>query len=260
MNTPASASHWARSVRLGRYSPGAMSPHHHDDAWLCVVVAGRYEERIRGRTSQHGPGDMLFCPAFEQHAQQFHNRGAAVLIAPSPLAIVHLGESLCLADAPCTRSGAAADLGLRMAAELQQYDDFSALVMQGMVMEAVGRFQRPGDRPATTSLPWLREAKAFIEYCYSDSVTIDDVARVAGRHPVHVSRAFREAFGQTIGECVRSARVRHAARSLLASKQPIAEIAAECGFCDQAHLSRSFKKVFGITPGVYRTRLKQPKG
>jgi AraC family transcriptional regulator len=145
------------------------------------------------------------------------------------------------------------DLGLRMAAELQQYDDFSALVMQGMVMEAVGWFQRQGGRPATATLPWLRDAKAFIEYHCSDAVTIDDVARVAGRHPVHVSRAFRQVFGQTIGECIRGARARHAARLLLASRQPIAEIAAECGFCDQAHLSRSFKKVFGTTPGTYRT-------
>jgi AraC family transcriptional regulator len=230
-----------------------MPVHHHDDAWLCVVVAGRYEERIRGRISQHGPGDMLYCPAFEQHAQQFHNKGAAVLIAPSALAIGHLGENLRLADAPCSRSAAAADLGLRMAAELQQYDDFSPLIVQGMVMEAVGWFQRRDDRPAATSLPWLREAKAFIEHHCSDPVSIDDVARVAGRHPVHVSRAFRQAFGQSIGECIRGARTRHAARLLLASRQPIAEIAAECGFCDQAHLSRSFKKVFGTTPGLYRS-------
>jgi AraC family transcriptional regulator len=244
-------------VRLGRYSPGAMPVHHHDDAWLCVVVAGRYEERIRGRVSQHGPGDLLYCPAFEQHAQQFHDTGAAVLIAPSPLAIGHLGENLRLADAPSTQSGAAADLGLRMAAELQQYDDFSPLVMQGMVMEAVGWFQRQSDRPIATSLPWLRKAKAFIEYHSSDSVSIEDVARVAGRHPVHVSRAFRQAFGQSIGECIRGARARHAARLLLASRQPIAEIAAECGFCDQAHLSRSFKKVFGTTPGMYRSNRSQ---
>jgi AraC family transcriptional regulator len=101
-------------------------------------------------------------------------------------------------------------------------------------------------------LPWLRAAKAFIESHCMQAVSIDELARIVRRHPVHLSRSFRQAFGQTIGECIRGARVRRAALLLVTSRQPIGEIAVECGFCDQAHLSRSFKRIFGTTPGAYR--------
>jgi AraC family transcriptional regulator len=67
-----------------------------------------------------------------------------------------------------------------------------------------------------------------------------------------LSRAFRRVYGQTIGECIRKARVRSAAHLLLSSRRPISEIATECGFCDQAHLSRAFKRIFGLTPAAYR--------
>jgi AraC family transcriptional regulator len=245
---------WVTSVRLDRYQAGsAMAAHHHDDAWLSVVVGGQYEERIRGRISQHGPGGLLFYPAYEVHAQQFFAAGALkILVAPSVSSIDFLGERLPLADAPYTQSAEIADLGLRMAAELQRRDDFSPIIVQGLVLETLGLFYRAASRSAARELPWLRAAKAFIEAHCMQSVSIDEVARIVGRHPVHLSRSFRQAFGQTIGECIRGARVRRAALLLVTSRQPIGEIAVECGFCDQAHLSRSFKRIFGTTPGAYR--------
>jgi AraC family transcriptional regulator len=245
---------WARSVRVDRYQAGsAMAPHHHHDAWLSVVVDGRYEERIRGRVSEHGPGDLLFYPAFEVHEQKFCAAGALkVLIAPSSSSLDFLGERLRLADAPYAQSGEIAELGLRMAAELQRRDDFSAIVVQGLVLETLGLFFRAAGRSAARELPWLRAAKAFIETHCLEAVSIDELARVVRRHPTHLSRAFRQAFGQTVGECIRGARVRRAAQLLASGRRPIGEIAMECGFCDQAHLSRSFKKIFGTTPGAYR--------
>jgi AraC family transcriptional regulator len=245
---------WADCVRLDRYQAGSvMAPHHHDDAWLSVVVDGRYEERIRGRISQHGPGDLLFYPAFEVHAQQFCVAGALkVLIAPSVASIDLLGERFRLADAPYTQSAEIADLGLRMAAELQRRDDFSPIIVQGLVLETLGLFSRVANRSAMRELPWLRAARAFIEAHCVEAVGIDELARIVGRHPIHLSRAFRRAFGQTVGECIRGARVRRAAQLLVSGRGPIGEIAVECGFCDQAHLSRSFKKIFGTTPAAYR--------
>jgi AraC family transcriptional regulator len=245
---------WANSVRLDRYPAGsAMAPHHHDDAWLSVVVDGRYEERIRGRTSQHGPGDLLFYPAFEVHAQQFCAAGALkILIAPSVASIGFLGERLRLADAPYTQSSEIADLGLRMAAELRRRDDFSPIIVQGLVLETLGMFSRTTNRSAMKELPWLRAARAFIEAHCVEALSINELAHVVGRHPIHLSRAFRQVFGQTVGECIRGARVRRAAQLLVAGRRPIGEIAVECGFCDQAHLSRSFKKIFGTTPAAYR--------
>jgi AraC family transcriptional regulator len=245
---------WATSVRLDRYSSAlTMAAHQHPETLFSIVVNGGYEERIRGRIAQHVQGHMLVCPAFEQHAQQFHPVGAATIrIAPSPAAIDYLGERLRLSDAPYVQSAALADLGLRIAEELRRRDDFSTLVVQGLIMEALGVLLREKSLSGIKMLPWLRTTKAFIEAHFSEVVSIADLARVAGRHPIHLSRAFRQTFGQTVGDCMREARVQHAARLLRSNTRPIGDIAAECGFCDQAHLSRSFKRVFGTTPSAYR--------
>ena len=42
-----------------------MAPHAHDADSLCLPLAGRYLERTRGRESEHGLGDILYCPAGE---------------------------------------------------------------------------------------------------------------------------------------------------------------------------------------------------
>ena len=63
---------------------------------------------------------------------------------------------------------------------------------------------------------------------------------------------FRRAFGKSIGEYAREARLRHALALLTRTGTPIAEIAAECGFHDQAHFTRSFAAAYGTAPARYR--------
>ncbi|HMX27870.1 MAG TPA: helix-turn-helix transcriptional regulator [Blastocatellia bacterium] len=49
-------------------------------------------------------------------------------------------------------------------------------------------------------------------------------------------------------------RVDAARQALLAGVESMAQIAVACGFYDQAHLIKSFKQYFGITPGEYRKK------
>jgi AraC family transcriptional regulator len=243
----------SRAIRLARYAANSrMAPHHHELPSLSIVVGGLYEERVRGRVCEHGPGNLLFYPAFEPHSQQFRTADTfKILITPAASDIEFLGEHLRLEEAPYIQSESLGELGARAVAEMRAADCFSAIVLQGLMLEALGVFCRVA-RAKPNVLPWLREAKSFIESHYSEAVTLDELARVVDRHPIHLSRAFRQAYGQTVGECIRSARVSNAARLLLAGRKPISEVAIECGFCDQAHLSRAFKKVFGMTPAAYR--------
>jgi AraC family transcriptional regulator len=231
-----------------------MGAHHHDLPSLSIVASGLYEERVRGRISEHGPGNLLFHPAFEPHSQRFRDRGTCqILITPTQTDIEYLSQHLRLGEAPYIQSDLLRYLSARLVAEVRSEDSFSQIVVQGLTLEALGLFCRTSSRSRANILPWLREAKAFIESHLGDVTSLEVLARMVGRHPVHLSRAFRQAYGLTIGECARQARVRNAAQLLSSSRRPISEIAAECGFCDQAHLSRAFKKVFGVTPAAYRT-------
>jgi len=67
----------------------------------------------------------------------------------------------------------------------------------------------------------------------------------------HFIRLFRESTGKSPYQYVIDARVRKAKELLATRKSTIAEVAYEVGFVDQSHLTRHFKRAFGITPNTF---------
>jgi len=94
---------------------------------------------------------------------------------------------------------------------------------------------------------------------YAGQVTADDLATAAGCSRFAAYRAFRSAFGLSPSDYQRQLRLR-AARALLAAGTPAADAAAAAGFAVQAHLTRWFRRYYGITPGEYRAAGPEPAG
>jgi AraC-like DNA-binding protein len=69
-------------------------------------------------------------------------------------------------------------------------------------------------------------------------------------HPVHLVRSFSAAFGVAPHAYLTGRRVDLARKALL-NGHPPAEVAALAGFCDQAHLTRTFKRYLGVTPARF---------
>ena len=66
--------------------------------------------------------------------------------------------------------------------------------------------------------------------------------------PYHFTRLFKESTGQSPHQYVVEARVRKAKELLTTGKFTISEVAHHVGFADQSHLTRHFKRVFGLPP------------
>jgi len=94
--------------------------------------------------------------------------------------------------------------------------------------------------------------RAFLHDSYATQVTLADVATVAGCSRFAAYRAFRIHYGLSPSDYQRQLRLR-AARQALADGAALADVAAAAGFADQAHLTRWFRRCYGITPGAYRT-------
>jgi AraC-like DNA-binding protein len=90
-------------------------------------------------------------------------------------------------------------------------------------------------------------------------LTADDLAAAAGCSRYAAYRAFRQAYGLSPSDYQRQLRVRTARRLLSAGAAP-AEVAADAGFADQAHLTRWFRRYYGVTPGAYRAAAGGPAG
>ena len=69
-------------------------------------------------------------------------------------------------------------------------------------------------------------------------------------------RQFLAAFHLTPQRFLRKLRLRLASRALMDTDESLAEIALKCGFSDQSHFSREFRRQFGRTPREYRENYK----
>lgn len=83
-------------------------------------------------------------------------------------------------------------------------------------------------------------------------ILLDELAAVACFSPFHFHRIFVAVTGETVNNFTNRIRNEKAARLLKFSHQPVAEIAAACGFSSASTLSRQFKQYFDISPGAYR--------
>jgi AraC family transcriptional regulator len=137
--------------------------------------------------------------------------------------------------------------------ELSRPDDFSPLVLEGMLMTTVAQAGRSLSRRHHGKPPaWLSRAKELLQDFAGAPPSIEEIAHSAGVHPAHLSREFRRQFGCTPGEYGRQIRIQQAKLHLTKTRWPLSQISLQSGFSDQAHFSRTFKRYTGSTPLEYR--------
>ena len=98
----------------------------------------------------------------------------------------------------------------------------------------------------------LAPAMAFIKEHYHEPVSIRAMAQTCGLSLGSFHRQFRDTYLCTPHTYVRQLRVRMSCHALVFSRRPIAAVAAECGFSDQSHFTKEFRRIMGETPRNYR--------
>jgi AraC family transcriptional regulator len=97
-----------------------------------------------------------------------------------------------------------------------------------------------------------RRAQEYIAAHCSDDISLADVARACNLSRGHFIKAFRITTGFTPHQWLQERRVELAQGMLLDSSASVADTAAACGFADQSHLTRVFKRIVGDTPAAWR--------
>jgi AraC-like DNA-binding protein len=123
-----------------------------------------------------------------------------------------------------------------------------ALVRRGSTRPLIGGAARLTTSDAAGIAARVR---ALLDERYADDLPADYLAAAAGRSRFAAYRAFKAAYGLAPSEYQRQVRLR-AARRLLARGDHLAQVAADVGFADQAHMTRWFVRSYGLTPGSYR--------
>lgn len=246
-------------------------PHAHEEYFIALTEAGRAASVYRGDTHPIGPGDIIVMNPEEGHAGGPPDGAfwAYRSLYPPPGLIRQVMAEFPPGTTalPWFTSDVVRDPGV--AARLLRFHQLSeragssALEREECLTE--GLLLLASRHPGAARQPRQpgREPRAVLtarEYLHSraqDNVSLRDLAREAGLTPFHLCRVFRQATGMTPHAYQLQVRVRRA-KALLLAGTPVAEAAAEAGFWDQAHLTRHFKRVIGVTPARYVADLTGP--
>lgn len=105
--------------------------------------------------------------------------------------------------------------------------------------------------------PARRESRAvalvrrYIDSHYAENISLEQLAAMAGLTPLYLIKAFGRAVGLPPHAYQTQCRVLAATRALRGG-QSVAVVAQECGFADQSHLTRTFRRSVGVPPGAFR--------
>ncbi len=227
----------------------ALPVHAHDYPQLTMVLRGGYWEQRAGTTMACEEGAVLFRPGGDSHSNRFSTEGAVCLN------LLFRGEEF--------RRGTATQASprrlmpstalYRIRREIQVNDDLSLLVLEELAtLLHATLFDKRGIRLDSSAPAWLERIRELVQETFHRSPSLDQLATEAGRHPVHVAKAFHRHYGSTIGEFIRQRRLEVACYRLATTQVPVSVIAHESGFADHSHLTRTMKQLLGVQPSRFR--------
>ena len=230
----------------------SVPEHRHAGAQLYFLLEGAYSETLRGEEHRLRPGAAWFRPAGVPHRN-------AVLGEEPALTLILTVDGRRAASLSRRAPGRLPSLVLEearqeLARELRSGDTAAALAVEGWTLLLLSRAERLAIGLEAEAPGWLEEAVGYLARRYTGAVSLSSAASHVGVHPATLAAAFRRFKATSVGEHVRELRLAHARSALERTRRPLAEIAVEAGFFDQAHLALLFRRRFGVTPAAYRRR------
>ena len=233
--------------------------HTHEATTFCLALSGGCTETFVRQTRLFNQHHLGYLPADEEHSFMVHQSGMRSFMIEYPRTWLervreyasHQKQSAHFMGGPLNW------LMVKLYQEFRNGDQ-SALVIEGLALEIFGevsRFHRARNchhRPL-----WLDRAEEFMRSRFSEPLRLEQIARVAEVHPMHLAREFRRYNQSSVGAYLRRVRIDFIANQLVSSDVPLAELALTAGFSDQSHLARTFKRHLGVSPSTYRSSFRR---
>jgi AraC family transcriptional regulator len=219
----------------------------HGDASLCFPWEGPHA--LRWKTLTGGPMQTLHLHV----SRNLILRTAEELVGGDP-AHLSLVKQIGFQDPLLTQ------LGLVLWHELEQESPAGKLYGQAaaqlLAVHLLRQYSSVGSKVKDPSYKLtdrqVRRVMDFIQAHLDQDLSLDILACQIGFSPYHFARLFRQTLGESPHQCVLRHRLTQAQHLLEAEKMPLAQVAMACGFHNQSHFTKTFKRYLGVTPRAYR--------
>jgi AraC family transcriptional regulator len=235
-----------------------LAEHTHEAGYFCLLLDGEYAETSAGVTFRYAPLTIAYHPPSCPHADEIGTTGGRFFIIElSP----ELQSRIDDARMPVTVSEVSGGPVVWLAWRLWEsaFDSaVSPVEVESLLYELCGAAATMR-RDEAHEPRWLCAASRWLDEHFRQHVSVAQAAAEAGIHPVHLARMFRKFRGRGVGEHIQHLRMHYVTAHLRETDTPLAAIALDAGFTDQAHLTHVCRKLTGQTPAQLRRTLKRTR-
>jgi len=131
-----------------------------------------------------------------------------------------------------------------------------AAALLGIDLISRGDASAERSNPQGSLAPWqAKRLRCYIEDNLDSTILASDLAGLVRLSTSYFFRTFRRTFGDTPVAYIMKRRMLRAQELMLNPRVSLSQVALECGMCDQAHFSRTFRRIVGINPMAWRRQL-----
>ena len=234
----------------------SLPEHEHEMLNIILVTGGCFKEKYLNKNYYYEIGDLVVHPKNQIHSNNFLTRRTSVLnIEINPRWLEGLNY-----NKPIFKSYFRANQGFITKPIFKLYDLFKScdlidqLLIESLIMELVTDLNQQSDGlKKSHDIPqWVDKIEEVFQADYSNRYSLKTLAQIINLHPIYLCRAFKQFTGLNIGEFSQRIKIDRACQKLAFTDLSLTEIALDCGFYDQSHFIKVFKKQMKLTPSKFR--------
>lgn len=223
--------------------------HYHQNPHLSFVLQGGHFEHRKQRETRRSVGEVSFYHAGELHRTlpALPNTRNLNIEIDQDFLDRHMINEMALQMA-FENNRERKLFMLKLHAEINLNDSLTALSMQALLLDFIRMTPIEGFKEAT----WCRQLEQLLNDEWYRNPSLEELSTKIGIHPVTISKYFPRYFGNNLGQYLRNLKVDRAIDLIRKGNTSLTEIAFTCGFSDQSHFIRAFKRCTGMKPKYFQ--------
>lgn len=225
--------------------------HYHQNKHLTLIVKGGNTERRQRAEIPLGPGALIVYNSGELHRNLntlYPSQNINIEIEDCFFAAYSLAPSL-FEDLPAEHPVLKLST-LKAYWECISNEAPSVATVHAILLDLL--CLRRSEKAPDAQSRWVRLLKEVIHDRWNETLSLKELAAIAGVHPVTISKNFRKHFSCSLGEYMRQVKIEQSLRLIKQAHLSLTDIALQCGFADQSHFTRTFKAIVGFLPKEFK--------